>query len=183
MSQLLDHHKTQNLSPFWSILKWIELEMNWMDLGSKGKTPHVGARLKALDEAVLMAVSDFSCNLYIYKIVANFDLIPRTTARAFDLQGWNFNMYCAILWRWYINFFKVIDQLVWAWDGKMCSDSAQFCRHHLNFWGHPTFPIHLRTTMVRVNFQNFVLKWILLCCKYGLAEIIVPYFQKGNLIL
>ena len=25
--------------------------------------------------------------LYIYKIVANFDLIPRTTARAFDLQG------------------------------------------------------------------------------------------------
>ena len=39
-----------------------ELEMNWMDLGSKGRAPHVGARLKALDEAVLMAVSDFSCN-------------------------------------------------------------------------------------------------------------------------
>ena len=29
---------------------------------AKGRTPHVGARLKALDEAVLMAVSDFSCN-------------------------------------------------------------------------------------------------------------------------
>ena len=42
----------------------IELEMNWMDLGSKGRTPHVGARLKALDEAVLMAVSDFSCNFF-----------------------------------------------------------------------------------------------------------------------
>ena len=41
---------------------FLELEMNWMYLGSKGKTPHVGARLKALDEAVLMAVSDFSCN-------------------------------------------------------------------------------------------------------------------------
>ena len=35
-----------------------------MDLGSKGKTPRVGARLKALDEAVLMAVSDFSCNFF-----------------------------------------------------------------------------------------------------------------------
>ena len=35
-----------------------------MDLGSKGKTPRVGARLKALDEAVLMAVSDFSCNYF-----------------------------------------------------------------------------------------------------------------------
>ena len=35
-----------------------------MDLGSKGKTPCVGARLKALDEAVLMAVSDFSCNFF-----------------------------------------------------------------------------------------------------------------------
>ena len=44
----------------------IELEMNWMDLGSKGRTPHVGARLKALDEAVLMAVSDFSCNFFLY---------------------------------------------------------------------------------------------------------------------
>ena len=66
MSQLLDHHKTRNLSPFWSILKWIELELNWMDLGSKGKTPRVGARLKALDEAVLMAVSDFSCIFFVY---------------------------------------------------------------------------------------------------------------------
>ena len=37
-----------------------------MDLGSKGKTPRVGARLKALDEAVLMAVSDFSCNYFLY---------------------------------------------------------------------------------------------------------------------
>ena len=35
-----------------------------MDLGSKGKTPRVGARLKALDEAVLMAASDFSCNFF-----------------------------------------------------------------------------------------------------------------------
>ena len=35
-----------------------------MDLGAKGKTPRVGARLKALDEAVLMAVSDFSCNFF-----------------------------------------------------------------------------------------------------------------------
>ena len=118
-------------------------------------------------------------NLYINKIVANFDLIPRTTARVFDLQGWNFNMYCAILWRWYINFFKVIDQLVWAWDGKMCSDSAQFCRHHLNFWGHPTFPIHLRTTMVRVNFQNFVLKWILLRVRWSrLRHTSSPIFVK-----
>ena len=36
-----------------------------MDLGSKGKTPRVGARLKALDEAVLKAVSDFSCNFFV----------------------------------------------------------------------------------------------------------------------
>ena len=64
MSQLLNNHKTRNLSPFWSILKWIELDMNGMDLGSKGQTPHVGARLKALDEAVLMAASDFSCNFF-----------------------------------------------------------------------------------------------------------------------
>ena len=35
-----------------------------MDLGSKGQTPHVGARLKALDEAVLMAASYFSCNFF-----------------------------------------------------------------------------------------------------------------------
>ena len=99
-------------------------------------------------------------HLYIYKIVANFDLIPRTTARAFDLQGWNFNMYCAILWRWYIIFFKVIDQLVWAQISINCSDKSLFWRLNLNFWGHPTFPVHLRTIMVRVNFQNFILKWI-----------------------
>ena len=43
----------------------IELEMNWMDLRSKGRTPHVGAHLKALDEAVLMAVSDFSYNFFV----------------------------------------------------------------------------------------------------------------------
>ena len=43
----------------------IELEMNWMDLGSKGWTPHVGARLKAVDEAVLMAVSDFYCTFFV----------------------------------------------------------------------------------------------------------------------
>ena len=60
----LNHYKTRNLSHFWSVLKWIELEMNGMDLGSKGQTPHVGARLKALDEAVLMAASDFSCNFF-----------------------------------------------------------------------------------------------------------------------
>ena len=60
----LNHYKTHNLSHFWSILKWIELDMNGMDLGSKGQTPHVGARLKALDEAVLMAASDFSCNFF-----------------------------------------------------------------------------------------------------------------------
>ncbi len=35
-----------------------------MDLGSKGKTPRVGAHLKALDEVVLMAVSDLSCNSF-----------------------------------------------------------------------------------------------------------------------
>ena len=29
---------------------FLELELNWMDLGSKGKAPCVGARLKALDE-------------------------------------------------------------------------------------------------------------------------------------
>ena len=60
----LNHYKTHNLSHFWSILKWIELDMNGMDLGSKGQTPRVGARLKALDEAVLMAASDFSCNFF-----------------------------------------------------------------------------------------------------------------------
>ena len=60
----LNHYKTRNLSHFWSVLKWIELEMNGMDLGSKGQTPRVGARLKALDEAVLMAASDFSCNFF-----------------------------------------------------------------------------------------------------------------------
>ena len=35
-----------------------------MDLGSKGRTPHVGVRLKALGEGVLMTVSDFSCNFF-----------------------------------------------------------------------------------------------------------------------
>ena len=35
-----------------------------MDLGSKGQTPRVGACLKTLDEAVLMAASDFSCNFF-----------------------------------------------------------------------------------------------------------------------
>ena len=43
----------------------LELEMNWMDLGSNGKTPCVGEHLKALDEAILMAVSDFSCNFFV----------------------------------------------------------------------------------------------------------------------
>ena len=46
----------------------IELEMNWMDLGSKGRTPHMGSRLKVLDEAVLMAVSDFSSNFFYPKL-------------------------------------------------------------------------------------------------------------------
>ena len=71
--------------------------------------------------------------LYIYKIVANFDLIPRTTARAFDLQSWNWDINWAILGRWYINFFKVLDQLVWAQITINCSDKASFWRHKFEF--------------------------------------------------
>ena len=57
-----------------------------MDLGSKGKTPRVGARLKALDEAVLMAVSDFSCNFFCI-LTSGFEQCVKTCGRKTDGIG------------------------------------------------------------------------------------------------